>query len=102
MTENFKLYWRSLNGPALVPEHKFHAKRKWRIDFAHLETKTAIELDGGNWIRGRHNTGSGRKKDAEKLRHLAADGWTVFPFVTGDISALNVQMVINHINNNTK
>lgn len=101
LEDNFALYWNALKGPPLVTQYKFHAGRKWRLDFAHPETKTAIEIDGGNWINGRHNRGSGRKLEAEKLRHLARAGWKVFPFVTGDITANNIQMVIDHIHENT-
>mgnify|MGYP006149714629 CR=1 FL=1 len=30
-----------------VKEHKFHPKRKWRLDLAWPEEKLAVEIEGG-------------------------------------------------------
>jgi len=68
----------------LHSEHKFYEGRKFRFDFAHLPTKTAIEIDGGTWIKGRHNTGTGYAGDCEKLNLAALDRWVVF-HLTGDM-----------------
>ena len=37
----------------------------------------AVEVDGGVWTGGRHVTGSGATKDAEKFSEAAALGWRV-------------------------
>ena len=66
------------NAPTLVTEHVFAAPRKWRADFAHVPTKVMIELDGGTWTRGRHVTGAGYAKDAEKCNEALLHGWAVF------------------------
>jgi len=35
----FELLWRAQGGPDLQKEFRFHPVRKWRADFAHLESK---------------------------------------------------------------
>ena len=70
--------WRAMSGPELVAEHRFAPPRRWRFDFAHLESRIAIECDGGTWSRGRHVRGSGYSKDCEKFNAAAALGWRVW------------------------
>lgn len=60
-----------------VPEHKFHSSRKWRFDFAFLESKVALEVDGGTWIQGRHSRGSGIAGDMAKFNAAALLGWRI-------------------------
>ena len=48
-------------------EHQFIPPRRFRFDFAHLPTRTAIELQGGIWVKSGHNTGTGLLRDYEKL-----------------------------------
>jgi very-short-patch-repair endonuclease len=61
-------------------EYKFHTSRKWRMDYAIVELKICIEIDGGVWINGRHNRGAGYIKDMEKLNNAAMLGWVVLRF----------------------
>lgn len=63
-----------------VCEYKFCETRRWRFDFAWLERKIAVEIEGGTWTGGRHTRGSGFAKDCEKYNHAALDGWRVFRF----------------------
>jgi hypothetical protein len=63
-------------------EYYFHPKRKWRFDFAFLERKIAVEIEGGTWINGRHNRGSSIAKDFEKYNAAASLGWLVYRFTT--------------------
>ena len=74
----FAYFWGILDGPKLVEELAFHPKRKWRFDFAHPATKTAIEIEGGVWGQSRHTKPVGYIKDCEKYNAAAAAGWTVF------------------------
>lgn len=65
-----------------VTEHKFHPKRRWRFDLCWPNDLLAVEVEGGTWINGRHNRGSGFEKDAEKYAEAMCLGWTVLR-VTG-------------------
>jgi hypothetical protein len=86
-------------------EYVFHAERKWRfdMDWKPHGYLLAVEIDGGVFARpvichqcgqpvkrqlqsgrivtvregGRHNTGVGYEKDAEKLNEAALYGWRV-------------------------
>lgn len=61
-------------------EHQFDPKRRWRFDFALIEAKVAVEIEGGVWTRGRHTRGSGFVKDMEKYNNAQAQGWKIFRF----------------------
>ncbi len=94
---------RNLPTPRL--EYIFHAERKWRfdMDWKPHGYLVAVEVDGGLFARpvichhcgqqvkrrlqngrmvtvregGRHNSGTGYEKDAEKLNEAALYGWRV-------------------------
>lgn len=63
-----------------VAEYNFDAclGRKHRFDFAFVEQRLAVEVDGGQWAAfgGRHS----RDSDREKLNIAAALGWRVMHF----------------------
>lgn len=64
--------------PAPVPEYPFAVEsmgRKWRFDYAWIDHKVALEVDGAVFTRGRHTRGSGWLKDTEKLNAAACLGW---------------------------
>lgn len=63
--------------PEPVTEHRFAPPRRWRFDLAWPAHKVAVEIDGGTWIGGRHTSGSGFEKDAEKLNEAAILDWMV-------------------------
>jgi len=63
--------------PAPHEEYKFHAIRRWRFDFAWVEQKVALEVEGGVWTGGRHTRGAGFIKDMEKYNTAIIDGWSV-------------------------
>jgi very-short-patch-repair endonuclease len=67
-------------GIECVKEFRFHPTRKWRFDYAFVEQKIAVEVDGGVWIGGRHNRASGYVKDLEKFNAATALGWVVLKF----------------------
>lgn len=97
LSGDFVKLWRDLDGPALVAEHRFDATRKWRLDFAHLVTKTAIEINGGVWSGGRHVRGAGYLRDREKVNAATLAGWRVFELGTGQVTVDNVERIIRHI-----
>jgi very-short-patch-repair endonuclease len=61
-------------------EHRFHPTRKWRFDFAYPAIKTAIEVEGGIWVGGRHIHPAGFEADCEKYNEATRLGWKVFRF----------------------
>lgn len=65
-----------MGGPSLEVEYRFHPVRKWRADYAHHESLTLIEIEGGAW-GGRHARGGGFLKDAEKYWEATKLGWKV-------------------------
>ncbi len=63
----------------LHSEYRFIPPRRYRWDFCHLESRVAIEIQGGVWMtRSGHSGGTGLVKDYEKLCLAAAHGWRVF------------------------
>lgn len=95
LEQRFALLWRSMNGPALEREFRFHPTRKWRADFAHLPSRTLIEIEGGIWIRGRHTTPRGFTADAEKYLEAAMGGWRVLRLVDQQIKGPTVARIID-------
>lgn len=77
LEERFATMWRTMGGPKLKREYKFDEDRRWRFDFAHPASKTAIEIEGGVWSNGRHTRGSGFVADCAKYNIAALDGWAV-------------------------
>jgi hypothetical protein len=55
LESRFEWLWRTHGGPNLEGEFRFHSERRWRADFAHLPSRTLIEIEGGIYISGRHN-----------------------------------------------
>jgi very-short-patch-repair endonuclease len=100
-----RMFLFNLQGSGLnlfVPEHKFcrdvvgdgpgiRARLKaaklsdWRFDFADIENKIAVELEGGIWIQGRHTRGAGFMEDAKKYNRANILGWTVMRYTHFEI-----------------
>lgn len=97
LSSDFAILWLRMGGPELATEHRFHPERRWRFDFAHLPTKTAIEINGGIWSGGRHVRGAGYLRDREKINKAQLLGWKVFELGTGQVTVDNVQAIINHV-----
>ena len=83
-----------------VPEHSFHATRRWRFDWACLDLLVAIEIDGVVCERkgcsarvGRHQNAKGLEGDCEKLNAAACLGWSVLRFTPGMVARAPVQCV---------
>lgn len=52
--------------------------KRYRLDFAHSNSCTGIEIQGGVYIRGRHVTGSGYERDCCKYNLAYTSHWTIF------------------------
>jgi len=84
--------------PAPVREHRFHTTRKWRFDYAFLQSRVALEVEGGIWTGGRHTSGAGFQKDMEKYNAAALAGWRVFRVTPSGLrSRLTVEMLLEAI-----
>jgi very-short-patch-repair endonuclease len=55
----------------------------YRVDFAHLPSKTAIELDGHDY----HSSKEQLRRDKKRERDLARHGWRVIRYTGSDIYA---------------
>lgn len=67
-------------------EVRFDPSRRWRFDFAHRSSMLAVEVEGGMWIRGRHNRAEGYEKDNTKYNKAAILGWTVLRFTPRQVN----------------
>ena len=97
LEKRFEMLWEAHGGPLLEKEHRFHPVRKWRADFAHLPSRTLIEIEGGIYVNGRHNRGAGFAADLEKYLEAGLSGWRLIRLgpneLTGEIIARLVTLV---------
>lgn len=66
-------------------EYRF-CDRRFRFDYALPYIKTAVEIEGGLYIGGRHITPGGMKKDMEKYNLAAFYGWKVLRFPADELN----------------
>lgn len=87
-------------------EYRFHHKRRWRFDFAWIDDKLAVEIEGGAHINGRHNRGSGFIADMDKYNSAVLLGWRVLRFsgehVKSGAALQTVESFLNTLNDNNK
>ena len=86
--EMFRHTLESFTGCQVVAEHKFHDVRKWRIDFAIVDLKIGIEIEGGVWANGRHTRGKGFIDDMEKYNATVTLGWVILRFTPQDLNKI--------------
>lgn len=98
LEEKFLALWIAEGGPHLERELVFAKPRKWPFDFAHLESKTAFEIDGGIWNGGRHVRGAGFMKDAEKMLAAHLLGWRVVRLTSPQLTADIIRQLIIRTN----
>ena len=93
LESRFLFLWQLAKGPPLEREFRFHAERRWRADFAHLPSRTLIEIEGGIFINGRHNRAAGFNADLEKYLEAGLLGWRVFRLGPDQITRENVKRI---------
>ncbi len=91
LEERFLMLWKHVKGPDLEREYRFHHERRWRADFAQMEARVLIEIEGGIWVNGRHNRAAGFNADLEKYLEASLAGWRVFRFGPDQITMENVE-----------
>lgn len=76
----FLLACREAGLPEPMPEYIFQRDRRWRADFAWPEQLLIVEIEGGDWIRGRHTRAAGYATDCIKYNSAQLAGWRVIRF----------------------
>lgn len=77
-------------------EYKFHPTRKWRLDYAWPDKFLAVEVEGGVWVKGRHNHPSGFLKDMDKYNQLTMYGWRLLRFTPQSLVTEESLKLIRH------
>lgn len=100
LESKFLFLWRVAQGPPLEREYQFHPARKWRADFAHMGSRTLIEIEGGIFMRtgGRHTRGGGYAKDAEKYLEAVLLGWTVLRLTERQLELDFIERIVALLN----
>lgn len=84
MNEHYNMIYAAeigrMTGLPCRTEYRFHPQRKWRADFAIVEVKLLIEVEGGTWTQGRHTRGKGYQADLEKYNTATVLGWSLLRF----------------------
>ena len=71
---------KALGLPEPIREYQAIKGRKFRFDFAWLEHRLLVEVNGGTYTKGAHSTGQGIARDYEKANLATLDGWRVLMF----------------------
>lgn len=90
-----RLQWqcKSVGLPVPTLEARFHPTRRWKFDAAWMGTpvgcELALEVEGGVFLPGggRHNRGSGFRKDCEKYAEAAILGWHIIRVLPEDVTS---------------
>lgn len=88
-----------MTGLEVTPEHRFHDTRKWRIDYAIVEKKIAVEVEGGAYTRGRHTRPSGFIADMEKYNELTRAGWRLIRITPKELMTMKTINLIKDLIN---
>lgn len=81
----FAELWAEIGGEPCLREHRFAPPRRWRFDFAWPGDRLAVEIEGGSFVRGRHQRPSGYRADCEKYNAATALGWRVLRYTDQDL-----------------
>ena len=95
--ELFRRTLESFTGCQVVAETKFHDTRKWRIDFAIIDLKIGIEIEGGVWSGGAHTRGKGFIEDMEKYNAAVTFGWVILRFTPQDLNKITTFETIKKV-----
>ena len=87
----------AFTGCEINPEHIFSPGRRWRIDFAIVDLKIGIEIEGGVWANGRHTRGKGFIEDMEKYNAAVTLGWVILRFTPHDLNKITTFETIKKV-----
>lgn len=71
---------RALELPEPIREYQAIKGRKFRFDFAWVDARLLVEVNGGTYTKGAHSTGAGIARDYEKANLATLQGWRVLMF----------------------
>jgi len=76
--------------PLPQPEYNFSPTRGWRFDYAWIDRKIAVEVEGGIWRRGggAHSHPQNIERDIEKYNAAAVLGWRVLRVVPEKMASI--------------
>ncbi len=79
-------------------EHEAIKDRRYRIDYAVIDKKIAIEFEGGIFIgAGGHRSTTNFLSDVEKYNLLAINGWRLFRVTASDCKKENLDKLKENI-----
>ena len=84
-------------GLPLQTEYVACPPRRFRWDYAHPESRILIEIQGGTWGTGKHNTGTGLARDYSKMNTAVSQGWQQFNLSGDMITAEWLQLIADTI-----
>ena len=90
----FLQLWVMLGGPELQREYRFEPTRRWRADFAHIASRTLIEIEGGLYQQGRHQRLHGYQADCEKYNWATMTGWRVLRLTSAMLTPDYIESII--------
>jgi len=68
-------------------EYRWLPGRRFRADFAIPAARLLIEVQGGHWVNGRHNRGSGYEQDLVRQNLAQVHGWRMLQYTTGMVTS---------------
>ena len=80
LEELFAFQVKATGLPEPIREYRAIKGRKFRFDFAWLEHRLLVEVNGGTYTKGAHSTGQGIRRDYEKCNLATLAGWRVLSF----------------------
>jgi hypothetical protein len=90
----FDELWNSLYPDVdLDTEIQLIPRRKFRFDYVHYASKTAIELNGGIFINGGHTGGRSQIRDYKKNLLAMMEGYVVITLGTDMITTENLARI---------
>lgn len=93
LERQFADMWKMLGGPELEREFRFETMRRWRADFAHLASRTLIEIEG--W--GRHQRWQGYHDDIEKYNYATMLGYSLIRLSANMLTPDYIESIIRWI-----
>ena len=106
LEENFLIAWNEKYQFIFPLEREIELipGKKYRFDFVHRESRTAIEIHGGTFSKHKygHATGTGLDRDYAKLNLAALYGYTVFQLSSKMITRQWIDLIARHVENQLK